>query len=408
MSKSAIVLAAVALLAGGAIGWILASDGERPAEGVPPARSAAADAAGRETTPEARLAGSTTTPASNAERIARLEEEVARLRKALAEGRPEAALDPEVRKVEVLERLKSIEHGERQVAVHELVRDLAEIGDPVVADLVDLLRSGYERDWGGGFSTGGNAVKSYGRLRMALIDALRQIGTEESKAGLLSVVGESEDLTDFRDLLLMYGSTRDPVMIEGISALVPGILERIAKEGVARCEQRYVMLIDLLIRWIRRHDMAHVAKPVAAIVERSSAEGYNENRLFGLVVELAPERAAAIAAARFEAHPGRASGYRLADFGDRGQIPLQQVTRYFELLFIALDLDASQRGSLYLAIQPFLCGRIQDVDARIRDARVLLGWMEARRELESADNAMRNLDRAIKGLESAIDRLTPK
>lgn len=402
-SKIAVVV--VAVVAGGAAGWFASALRESRGHATPtppPVERPPGD--GGEEAP--RLVGQGPTPPASAEAIAELQRTVARLQEAIAKGDHTLAVDPIQRKAEVLKQLKSIEYGDQQALVKKLVKELQAIGDPAVADLVALLAEGYEKDWGGGFSTGGGGVvKSYGRMRMVLIDALRQIGTRKSKEGLLSVIRDSGDLTDYRDLLLMYGSTTDPFMVEGISALVPGLLDKIAKVGVVVAEERASMINMVVVRWIRVHHLTDLTDAVASLVS-ASPDDHRTREYFGLVVGFDPERAMRLVR---EHHPDGldgVSGSGLMNFRASGNVPLAKIARYLELLLEEFDLTNSQRMSLYLSIHPLLCRQIEDLEERAEDGKVLLAFLESRQAVEAESHAKTMLDRTVVQLRKEISKIS--
>ena len=137
------------------------------------------------------------------ESLEQLAREVAELRAQLERSpRQVAAPDPE----EILRRMAGME-AERQLSIQKGMNALIEIGPHAVMPILRWLREEEDRSYGGGFSTSGTMIRSYPRFRAVLMDALRQIGTDEAKEGLLAYLRQSATFVDFRDMFLLYGRT---------------------------------------------------------------------------------------------------------------------------------------------------------------------------------------------------------
>ncbi|MHC4732610.1 MAG: RNA polymerase sigma factor, partial [Planctomycetota bacterium] len=162
---------------------------------------------------------------------------------------------------EILDQLLAIEQGERQLAIKKAFEELSACGDSIVPDILALLQAGRDQDYGGALSFAGNMVRGYPRLRTVLIDVLRQVGTPQAKDGLLAVLRGSDDLLDYRDVLLLYGTTADERLVTEVSELIPKMLRSAEQAGgdQARTLDMYVT------RWIGKHNPAGSADLLAKL-----------------------------------------------------------------------------------------------------------------------------------------------
>jgi hypothetical protein len=319
--------------------------------------------------------------------IAQLDEAVRRIEERLAED-----TGPARRKEDALAVLLGITQGERQLAIEDSFQELASFGNDVVPEIVALLKSGRDRDYGGGFSFGGNKMRGYPRLRTVLIDILRQIGTPEAQAGLLDALRGSEDPLDYRDLLLLYRNTTDETMVRGISGMIPGILRDLGQTD-------NVSLADGAIWWVRRHDLRGTTDLLEEIARASLATGRHDPGAFAALVEFAPERAFALVREQHAKQGDRALyGGTVAP---RGDPPLAQVARYTELL-LSLELSEQSRAMIYAWLPATPCPRIVAKEARDADARVLLDFLRKRLGEETGDLPRRFLTEHITALEHAL------
>jgi len=221
----------------------------------------------------------------------------------------------------------------------------------------------------------------------------------------LPAIRVSGSLAEYRDLLFSYGSATDPVTQKEISALVPGLLRRMADVGLTRAEERAPLLTRLLVRWIRHNALSGVVEDLALLVADLSRIDDGAEELFGLVVEFDPERAARMVA---EQHPDGLLMQRvgsLLGFMTRGEVPLARVADFLERLLETLDPPESQRSGLYRSLHGYPCRRIEDPVERAVDAWALLMLPERRRAAENADAPRRHLDRAIDSLRAGIEEI---
>jgi len=330
----------------------------------------------------------------DAEAIHELEDAVARIERALEEeGVPLDETRVE-RKDEILARLLGITQRERQLAVREAFHELSRCGDAAVPDIVALLKSGRDQDWGGGFSFGGNMFTGgYPRLRTVLIDVLRQIGTPVAKEGLLDALRGSEDLLDYRDLLMLYGSTTDEQMVKGISRMIPKMLEgvRSGGEGADRVD-RYVS------DWITKHNPEGAEDLLEELALTALQEGKPAGSAFAALIDSSPERAFLVVSRRAkdkqQALRQAATSLRMG----RAGASLSAVARFCELVWSKMDPDKTTRTWFYVSLPSRLDRSIASAAERAADGRVLLAFLERQQRTET-DEAMRRM------LEKTIDRL---
>lgn len=241
--------------------------------------------------------------------------------------------------------------------------------------------------------------------RLPIAGAMREIGTEVAMEDPLPAIGHSGSLADYRDLLFSYGSASDPVTQKEISALVPGLLRRIADVGLTRAEERAPMLTRVLVRWIRQNALSGVVEDLAPLVADLSRIDNGAEELFGLVVEFDPERAARLVA---EQRPDGLLMERLRSllgYMTRGEVPLARVADFLARLLETLDPPESQRAGLYRSLHGYPCRRIEDPVERAVDAWALLMLLERRRAIESAEAPRRHLERAIASLRAGIEEI---
>lgn len=334
---------------------------------------------------------------SDTRKIGELEDSVARIERALEEeGVP---LDPAAaRKDEVLAKLLAITQAERQLAVREAFQELWKCGDAAVPDIVALLKSGRDQDYGGGFSFGGNMFTGgYPRLRTVLIDALRQIGTPAAKEGLLDALRDSDDLYDYRDLLLLYGSTADEQMVKGISAMVPAMLAKMREggEGADRLD-RYVS------GWIGKHGTAGTDDLLEDLAREALQEGKPDRGAFAALIDSAPDRAFALVSQQAGDAPKALRQVVMSIRMSRTGVSLANVARFTELVLAKMDPDETTRMSLYMSVPTRLDRSIKEPAERAADGRVLLELLERQLRTEEGTAARRALDRTVERLRTAI------
>jgi hypothetical protein len=326
----------------------------------------------------------------NAEAIVQLQEKVRGIEQKLATG----GRAPPVRAKEAaLEALLGITQGERQIAIEDSLEELTALGNEVVPDIVALLKSGRDQDYGGSFSYGGNKVSGYPRLRTVMIDVLRQIGTAEAQEGILDVLHASEDPLDYRDVFLLYATTTDERMERGMSAMVPDAL-RMAKG------QERGLTMHCVTEWVSRHDLKDTADLLEEMARENLASGAYDRETFATLVGLAPERAFDLTRELRE-RGGEGALSRAFSSAVRSKAPLAQVARYYELV-LSLDLSESSRISLYSSIPTSPCRIIQSNEARTADAMVLLDFLTKRLRDETGPKAKLVLEHYLATLQGSV------
>lgn len=327
---------------------------------------------------------------------------------------PDAALEERVRRIEArlnagsdapptrsnkeaVDALLAITQGERQVAIADSFRELVSMGDDIVPEIVALLKSGRDLDWGGGFSFSGNMVRGYPRLRTLLIDVLRQIGTPAALTGLLDGLHGTEDPTDFRDLYLLFRTTTDHIMVEGISAMTPFAVHRLKDAD----EKQAYLLSRGVTDWIQQHEVPNKID----LVEELARLGAGGNRLdrasFPLLVALSPERAFALTQEIREKQGDTGLRTMIGGLTTAQDTPRAQIVRYSEML-LAAGLDERQRFSLYTSLPSGACAGIKDPAARDADTRKLLEFLRGRLSEETTEYVRVTLTRGIGSLESSL------
>ncbi len=357
---------------------------------------------GRDRGPAPRSAGDVRTtapapdvmplPAIAVQRDPALEERLRRIAARL--DAPGAAAAPRS-KQEALESLLAITQGGRQLAIKDSFFELVALGNDVVPEIVALLKSGRDQDWGGAFSFSGNVVGGYPRLRTLLIDVLRQIGTPEALKGLLDGLHGTEDMLDFRDLFLLFGSTSDETMVNGMSAMLPAAVLGLKGED----PKKAFVLADSVSRWIQRHDF----EGKLDVVEELARQGFDLGRMdrtsFALLVGLAPERAFDLTR-QVREKQGERGLYGMAPaLGE--DTPRAQIARYLDLLF-ASGITESERLAFYVRLPGTACESIQPSSARAADARALLDFLKRRLAEETGDDAKSVLTDRIGTLEASL------
>jgi len=325
--------------------------------------------------------------------------DLAELRETVRRLEEKVEAPPERHAEDALAVLIGIKQGERQLAIEDSFKELSALGNDVVPRIVAILKSGEDQDYGGGFSFGGNKMRGYPRLRTVLIDVLRQIGTPEAQRGLLEGLRGTDDPLDYRDLLLLYRTTSDEIMVNGISAMMPAILDAAGGTG-----DEMFLLVDYATSWIRQHDLEDTAPALEKIARESFAAGRPDRGAFTTLVALAPERAFTLIREQ-HAKLGdtviqrSATGFRMG----RAEIPLAQVARYCELI-LTLDMSDVTRGQVFQWLPDRLCTAFESAGARNADGRVLLEFLRKRLAVETSDYARRALTDHISKLEQALQQ----
>ena len=321
-----------------------------------------------------------------AETIAELKETVSQLQKQVAGTEPEDA---------GVEPLLAIEQGERQIAIADEVARLTRRGDDVVPEIKAMLNVGRDQDWGGGFSFGGNMFKGYPRLRTALIDILRQIGTPLAKQSLLDSLGKRASTTDYRDLLMIYATTSDTMMIEGISAMIPDMLRRI-RDGE---DDEYGMLERNLTRWMKEQGIASESELLAQVSLKNLREGGRNRGAFELLLESDPDAACGVVAELAKTDPDlKALKPGLSIIGR--QVRLSRITALCEFILGRLELSENGRTGFYHCLPRHPSTVPDSAEARKEDAQGLIALLERQLAVETSESARRALDSVIQALKA--------
>lgn len=276
----------------------------------------------------------------------------------------------------------------RVVAIRNALQDLVRVGDPIVPDIVALLDSGFERRYVEGKPMLQH-VKGYAGLRMVLLDALREIGTPAAKKSLLEAVGRSRNVCDFRDLLVPYLSSTDPVLVEGISALVPDMLRRLGEVGIASDDYEAQEVATYLAFWIRRRGLSGAMEQVEELLLQPVADPearFAYDRLLSVLVEYAPEKAAHVVLTIEEENPGQGLLLWFSREINDYTVPRAQLARYYGLLLSRKDVTTSVRSGLYGGMPDHPLKAIEDPAKRAEDAQALVALLEARLAVEAGEN----------------------
>ncbi|MHC4933207.1 MAG: RNA polymerase sigma factor [Planctomycetota bacterium] len=321
--------------------------------------------------------------------VASLRQEITGLRSARADtdaagvgssaGRGTASAAGEAK---TLETLLAIKQGERQLAIKQAYEELVMQGNAVVPEIVALLKSGKDQDYGGGFSIGGNVVRGYPRLRTVLMDVLRQIGTSEAKEGLLGAIKDSDDLLDYRDLLLLYGATTDEQMLAGVWGMVPKIFRMSEEVG----GDQALSIDTYATRWIGKHRPPGSADLLEQVAVKRLGAGGSDHGAMGILLSISPERAFRVVQQLHKAdEDGRtvsrvAFSLRSANANPR----LAQLTEFYELALYGL------------------CRTIESKEEQAADGKVLLEFLLRRQREETSEGGQMRLKYSIERLKKQI------
>ena len=308
-----------------------------------------------------------------------------------------------------LERLKSVTDARRFVAVEDARTDLVRMGDDAVPDVLALLDSGFEQDWGGRFETRGFHVDGYPGLRMLLLDVLRQIGTPASKKAFADALGRSDRVRDLWALKLYWGTT-DPVLVDGVAEVAPRLLGLVAKNGLpAAVGDSPDNPVGNLFLWLYMHPSPGLAGPLEEIVRQGRPEGtWNEQAFesaFSLLVRYAPEKAAEAALALHERDPNKRELFTLS-----GKLfcPNAIRARYFGTLFARGDFTPPMRIELYQKLPVGLWsqkdwdGKAMSREAQVADAQPYVEFLERRHEAETDPKARPALEDTLTRMRTQI------
>jgi hypothetical protein len=308
----------------------------------------------------------------------------------------------------ILTDLEANTDGTRVVAIRDALQRFVAIGDPIVPDIVNLLKSGIDTRYVDR-KLMLQHVEGYVGLRMVLIDALREIGTPAARQGLLDAVATSRDVRDFRDLLVHYYSSTDQAFVDAVVAMIPDMLRRLAEVGVAADDYEAQELAIYVAFWIRKHELTDALKHVVEVLLRMPSDNDRAHmaydRLFSVLVEYRPERAAEVALALEEKHPGRGLLLWCSRQTDPYQTPRAHLVRYFGVLLSRRDLATNVRGGLYATLPDKALHGIEDPEERSADAQALVTLLESRLADETDENLEYMLRRKIESLRASIEEI---
>lgn len=300
-------------------------------------------------------------------------------------------------KEDALQTLLAIKEGTRQLAIRDSFRELVALGNDIVPEVVALLRSGRDQDWGGAFSLSGNVVGGYPRLRTLLIDVLRQIGTPEAHQGLLDGLRGTEDMTDYRDIFMLFRTTADPTMVNGMNAMLAGAVRGLKGED----PKKAFLVADGVAYWLQNHEFEGRLDLIEEMARQGIERGWMERGSFGLLVGLAPERAVDVTHEVREKQGERGLRGAAAAMGAGEETPRAQIARYLELLF-ASGVAESERLGFYARVPTTPCASIRQPSARDADARALVDFLKRRLAEETGESAKSVLTDHIGRLEAAL------
>ena len=350
---------------------------------------------------------------NHSERIARVEESAGPARERAAAQDAVPAAVAERKRKEALDKLTSITDGHRLVAIQDALADLVRLGDAVVPDVVAALDSGMEQRYSGSFSVQGDRVGNYAGLRLVLFDVLRQIGTPASKKGFVEALGRSQNLADLH-ALTMYWGTSDPVLVDGVAAIAPDLLRRVAKVGLEKAvgDEANSATANLLW-WLWSHPTPEITGALDDIVRQGLPAARHANArevfesAFRLLVRLAPEQAAASVRVLQEADPGKRL---VVELSKNLYCPLTQQARYLTYLFTHEEYPPTIRRELYgnfakgLWESPRTWGGSKDTEDPVADAAPYLAFLEQRLSRETDELAAKVLRLQLTRLREAAER----
>lgn len=308
----------------------------------------------------------------------------------------------------LLDELKAVTDGRRFVAVEDTRTDLIRLGDAAVPDVLALLDSGFEQDWGGRFETRGLHVDGYPGVRMVLLDVLRQIGTPASKKAFVEALARSGDARDLWALKLYWG-TKDTALVDAVAEVAPQLLRLVAKTGLAAAVRDAPdSPVHNLLYWLYMHPTPeNLAGPLEEIVLGGRPKGrWNEGAfesMFNLLVRVAPEKAAEHAISLQARDPAKRELVALS-----GKLHASNTVRarYFTAVF-ASGVEPDVRLAIYEEMRPGLwrddwSREAGDPAAQVVDARAFLDLLERRLDSETDPKLRKPLERAIAQLRAQM------
>jgi len=344
-----------------------------------------------------------------AARIARLEARAATSRGVGVDDENSAEVDLAARKRNVLsalDGLKAITDGRKTVAIQDGFKSLVRMGDAAVPDIVEALKSGFDRAYGGRLYMNGNAVESYPTLRLVLMDALRQIGTATAQAGLIDVLTVTARITD-SPVVWMYWDggfkdPADPAITKALSSMTTSLLMQLSATGLdgAGCDVSNGPC-SAILWWVLRHPMPEDAPALEQLIRRGRPKEASAstmfNKFFSVFVQVAPQDAA-------KAAPDAFPGYGLVSLAEQlGEVSKASQAQYYAALFAQGGMDVNVRVELYNHMA-FPDDRIKDPAQRVTDVQPVLRFLESQVNEESDAVAKSGAEKALKQLQDAIEQ----
>ena len=435
VANKLVVTAAVAALvvAGGGVTWTVsrqAQDAARLHDAEAAARAAGLESAGlaaevarlraeigardpRDPAPR-RGSAAPTAPTTlrssiddHATRIAALEESIAALAETAAGGAAASPARSPERRRKALQELLAIDDPEKRRTIRKLVDELVSFGDEVVPDVHAALDSGTERTFYENHFVAQSAgiVTGWPGQRTMLYDILREIETPAANQAFLESVGRAHRLADYSDVFALYPSTRNPVMIEGIAALVPDMLRCIVDAGgVAKVNRQSSLFSRYLAGFITYHKLIETSGAVEDLLTKApAAQGglpYEYEDFLAALLELAPERAAHVVLAAQQRDPEHHPVVNLSTWVQGGGFP--RLIRYYETILAHGDLDARARRNLVSSMKVGIWQRNEG--RRIEDGRAFAAFLERRASQETEPDVRAQFESKLAELRKAIDQ----
>lgn len=329
---------------------------------------------------------------SSARNAAAIEELRQRIEQ-LATTRTRAAARPSAKAL--LAQLEGISR-ERQIAIAQVLSRLVELGPEAVPDIAAALRAGDDRSYGGGYSNNGSIFTRYPRMRTVLMDALRQIGTQQAKEALLSAV-EGTAVVDMRDLMLLYQGSDDPTMAAGISQRVPDLLRELQRIGLDAARKSAISIVRTVASWIDQHDILGVTDSVAALA--ASNTKYRASEFYACLVKLAPEKAVQVFVSGKQA--GKKFPFQV--FSEmRWRVPMAQLATFLSGLLLQANLTNTERYYVFMEVPTSLPENASAADRA--GAVQLLTLLRAQVASEKRAEIKRRLQSAIDGLSKSLEK----
>ena len=409
MTKLVLAIAGVVLLAAGAVlRWLAFREEPAVASGGLDGEIAALRATLSEQSARIERLEKSGSGAVEAPRLrATLDEQAARIAR-LEGGAAAAAPDATApansaeRAAKALAELQSITDGSRTIAIADAVAALVRAGEASVPGIASLLDSGLDRDYGGRMPMQGNAVTSYPSLRMALFDALRQIGSPAARQAVAEELARSDRLADFQAVSLFwrYGTElKDPALVAAFSALASTLARKVADEGLETTVCDADTPVFSVLYWLTMHPSPDDAPAVERIVLRGHPKSGWGARVFETafrtLAQLAPEKAVQATQSL------RLDPWETVQLSSYLAGPRANQVRYYDALFAQTSIDARAREQLYSRM-PRPDDRIKDAAQRAADIQPIVAFLESRVAAETDARAKAAAEQALTVLREAL------